>query len=157
MGILQPSGTARSTGQWRYLTFGFGNQYTYLNLLTKATTIDGSYHTARTLPELRDSGIAEIDTAYWSSEGVAATRPILLRAGEHGVRWGFVDPTTLEVVKINWGELHRNPFIPLLNELGWKKIKTLDNGVLVYENPNAVSLERVEPPGVRVTAGLRRF
>jgi hypothetical protein len=38
---------------YRYLTFGFGDQFAYLNLLTEATTIDGSYHTARILPELR--------------------------------------------------------------------------------------------------------
>jgi hypothetical protein len=39
--------------QYRYLTFGFGDQIAYLSRLTRATTMDGSYHTARSLPELR--------------------------------------------------------------------------------------------------------
>ena len=77
--------------QWRYLTFGFGQQFAYLNLLTTATTIDGSYHTARTLPELRNSGIAEIDAALWTPRGVSAVDPILKRSGGYGVRWGFVN------------------------------------------------------------------
>ncbi|MEP6894672.1 MAG: O-antigen ligase family protein [Chloroflexota bacterium] len=132
--------------QWRYLTFGFGDQFAYLNLLTKATTIDGSYHTARTLPELRESGIGQIDTSYWALNGMTAIVPILEKSGEHGVRWGFVNPATLEAVKIHWGAVHQSPFVPLLNELGWKKIKTLDNGVLVYENPNALPLVPSEAP-----------
>ncbi len=135
---------------WRYLTFGFGNQYAYLNLLTKATTIDGSYHTARTLPELRQSGVAEVDTAYWALNGMNAIKPIIQRSGEHGVRWGFVNPNTFEAIKVGWGTIHRSPFIPVLEQLGWIKIKTLANGVLVYENPNAIipepSLAPAMPP-----------
>ena len=46
---------------WRYVTFGFGDQLALLSTLTTATTIDGSYHTARTLPELRSSGIGQIE------------------------------------------------------------------------------------------------
>ena len=48
-----------------------GDQFAYLNLLTKATTIDGSYHTARTLPELRESGVGQVDTSYWALNGIA--------------------------------------------------------------------------------------
>ena len=117
--------------QWRYLTFGFGNQYTYLNLLTTATTIDGSYHTARTLPELRESGIAEIDTAYWASKGIPAISPILKKSGEHGVRWGFVN---------------RKDFIPQLKKDGWVYRKTLSNGIQVWENLNPIILEPSIPP-----------
>ncbi len=129
-----------ANSQWRYVTFGFGDQFAYLNLLTEATTIDGSYHTARTLPELRESGVGQIDTSYWALNGMQAIRPILQKSGERAVRWGFVNPNTLEGVKIRWGEIHRSPFIPLLDELGWKKIVTLDNGILVYENPSAKPL-----------------
>jgi len=119
--------------QWRYLTFGFGNQYTYLNLLTTATTIDGSYHTARTLPELRESGIAEVDTAYWALKGIPAIRPILKKSGEHGVRWGFVN---------------RAGFIPELEKDGWIYRKTLRNGVQVWENPTAIPPEPSHSPEV---------
>jgi len=132
--------------QWRYLTFGFGDQFAYLNLLTKATTIDGSYHTARTLPELRESGIGQVDTSYWALRGISAIEPILRKSGGRGVRWGFVNPNTLEAIKMRWGEIHRSPFVPLLGQLGWIKIKTLKNGVLVYENPNAMAPKPFKPP-----------
>ncbi|HXD09426.1 MAG TPA: hypothetical protein VN653_05125, partial [Anaerolineales bacterium] len=131
--------------QWRYLTFGFGNQYTYLNLLTKATTIDGSYHTARTLPELRTSGIAEVDTVYWTTVGVSALEPILKESGDHGVRWGFVNPATLSKIKVRWGAIHSNPYTPLLEKLGWFKLTTLSNKVQVWENPNAVVPAAAQP------------
>jgi hypothetical protein len=126
--------------QWRYLTFGFGDQFAYLNLLTQATTIDGSYHTARRLPELRESGIGQVDTAYWASNGMAAIRPILQKSGEHSVRWGFVNPDTQQEVSTSSGPMYHSPFVPLLDELGWKKVKTLANGIIVYENPKALPL-----------------
>jgi hypothetical protein len=109
--------------QWRYLTFGFGQQYAYLNLLTKATTIDGSYHTARTLPELRSSGIAEIDTALWTPKGVSAIDPILKKSGLYGVRWGFVN--------------HRE-YNPELEMNGWLYRWTLSNGIDIWENPHSI-------------------
>jgi len=132
--------------QYRYLTFGFGDQFAHLNLLTKAATIDGSYHTARTLPELRASGIGQVDTSYWALDGMNAIIPILQKSGGHGVRWGFVNSDTREAIKIRWGVIHRSPFVPILEQLGWVKLKTLDNSVLVYENPNAILPKTSEPP-----------
>lgn len=137
---------ADNRSQWRYLTFGFGNQYAYLNLLTKATTIDGSYHTARTLPELRGSGIAEVDTAYWTTKGLSAIVPILQKSKEHGVRWGFVNPAVVETIKKPRETIRQSPFIPVLEQLGWKKIKTLTNGIIVYENPNTILPAPPKPP-----------
>jgi len=109
--------------QWRYLTFGFGDQLARLSLLTDATTIDGSYHTARELPELRNSGIGQIDAAYWSPFGVNALNPILERAADYGVRWGFVNLYDYEEV---------------LARHGWVQLTTLSNGIKVWENPAAV-------------------
>jgi hypothetical protein len=117
--------------RYRYLTFGFGDQLALLSTLTTATTIDGSYHTARTLPELRSSGIAQIDTVYWSPKGLSALDPILQKASEHGVRWGFVNIPQ---------------YIPILNRNGWVKIETLQGGVQVWENPNAVLPGPSSPP-----------
>jgi len=116
---------------WRYLTFGFGDQMAYLSRLTNATTMDGSYFTARTLPELRESGIGLIDTAFWSIKGVAALDPILQKSGEFGVRWGFVD---------------RKEYIPELRKNGWVFIKELKNGVQLWENPLAVLPKPIQPP-----------
>ena len=131
---------ASDHSQWRYLTLGFGDQFAYLNLLTKATTLDGSYHTARTLPELRNSGVGQVDTSYWALNGMTAIVPILQQSGTHSVRWGFVNPKTLEPVQINGEVFHRSPFPPILDRLGWQKITTLSNGIWVYENPNAMAL-----------------
>jgi hypothetical protein len=117
--------------EWRYVTFGFGDQFAYLSLLTKATTIDGSYHTARTLPELRNSGIGQIDSSFWLSYGLAALDPILQKSGERGVRWGFVN---LEL------------YDPVLLRNGWHHLTTLSNGIEVWENPAAVLPPPVTPP-----------
>src|SRR5690349_18574093 len=117
---------------WRYVTFGFGDQFAYLNLLVdKTTTLDGSYHTARTLPELRKSGIGQIDTAYWTVQGIPAIGPILQASGGYGVRWGFVN---------------LKQFVPELKKNGWVFVQTLSNGVEVWENPKFTFQPAVIPP-----------
>src|SRR5690349_14142389 len=116
---------------WRYLTFGFGDQLALLSTLTTATTIDGSYHTARTLPELRLSGIGQIDTAYWFPDGLSKLDPILQKAGDHGVRWGFVN-----VLK----------YVPVLERNGWTRLRTLVSGVQIWENPDAKLPQPSQPP-----------
>lgn len=116
--------------KWRYLTFGFGDQMARLSLLTDAMTLDGSYHTARQLPELRTSGIGQIDAAYWTPMGVDGLDPILDRANEHSVRWGFVNLSA---------------YTPVLARHGWQYLSTLTNGVGVWENPSAVLLPD-DPP-----------
>jgi O-antigen ligase len=117
---------------WRYLTFGFGDQYVRLNLLTKATTIDGTYHTARALPELRTSGVGQIDSSLWLPGGLAGIEPILERSGDRGVRWGFVN---------------HNGFVPVLRTTGWRFVGYLPNGIRVWENPSAVKpVPRLPPP-----------
>jgi O-antigen ligase len=117
--------------QYRYLTFGFGDQLAYLSRLTETTTIDGSYHTARTLPELRASGIGQDDTAFWLPDGLAKLDPILQKSGERGVRWGFVNLRF---------------YNPVLFRNGWQFVTTLSNGVTVWENPRAMLPPPVQPP-----------
>jgi O-antigen ligase len=124
---------------WRYVTFGFGDQLALLSTLTTATTIDGSYHTARTLPELRTSGIGQIDTAFWFPDGLSKLDPILQKAGEHGVRWGFVN-----VAK----------YIPVLERNSWVKLKTLKGGVQVWENPNALPPSPSQPAPIDYLASF---
>lgn len=125
--------------KWRYVTFGFGDQLALLSTLTTATTIDGSYHTARTLPELRSSGIGQIDTAFWLPDGLSKLDPILQKAGEHGVRWGFVN-----VLK----------YVPVLEKNGWVKIKTLKGGLQVWENPKAELPLLSQTPPVNALASI---
>jgi O-antigen ligase len=117
--------------QWRYVTFGLGDQLAYLSRLTQATTLDGSYHTARNLPELRESGIGQIDTTYWLPDGLSRLDPILQKAGERGVRWGFVN---------------RAEYLPILRRNGWVYLSTLENQIQVWENPQAGLPPPVQPP-----------
>ncbi len=112
---------------WRYVTFGFGDQMAWLSILTDATTIDGSYHTARSLPFLRSSGIGQIDSAYWSPPGLNAIRPFLEMANGYGVRWAFVNLHAYEGISVQ----------VLLSLYGWTQLITLPNGVNVWENPTA--------------------
>lgn len=114
----------RSRTTWRYLTFGFGDQMARLSVLTPMRTMDGNYHTARRLPELCESGIGKIDTAFWSAPGLDALDPILERADERGVRWGFV---------------HREEYEAVLAEHGWLFTQTLANGVEVWLNSDATA------------------
>ncbi|MBK7317848.1 O-antigen ligase family protein [Candidatus Villigracilis affinis] len=123
---------AEDHSYWRYITFGFGDQFAYLNLLTeKAATLDGSYHTARTIPELRESGIGQIDTAYWAKEGIPAIGPILQASGKYGVRWGFVN---------------LRAFVPELKKNGWEFFKYLPNGIQIWENPDFTFQKPIVPP-----------
>jgi len=124
---------------WRYITFGFGDQMALLSTLTTSTTIDGSYHTARTLPELRTSGIGQIDTAFWFPNGLAALDPILQKAGEHGVKWAFVNVPQ---------------YISVLERNGWLKFKTLKGGVQVWQNPKAVPPSIPQVPPVNTLAAF---
>ncbi len=135
VGFLQQADRAN----WRYLTFGFGDQLALLSTLTTATTIDGSYHTARTLPELRTSGIAQIDTAFWLPNGLAALDPILQSAGKYGVRWGFVNV---------------QKYVPVLEKNGWIKYRTLRSGVQVWENPTATLPKTTKSPPINWVASF---
>jgi hypothetical protein len=124
---------------WRYVTFGFGDQLALLSTLTTATTLDGSYHTARTLPELRTSGIAQIDAAFWLPNGLAALDPILQSAGKYGVRWAFVNV---------------QKYLPSLEKNGWIKYRTLKSGVQVWENPTATLPKTTKLPPVNSLASF---
>ena len=117
--------------RWRYLTFGFGDQLALLSTLTTATTLDGSYHTARGLPELRASGIGQIDTVYWNTKKLPVLDSILQKAGNYGVRWGFVNIPQ---------------YIPILERNGWIKLTTLKSGVQVWENPQVILPKPSQPP-----------
>jgi hypothetical protein len=76
--------------QWRYQTFGLGNDATELGYLTPAATIDGSYYSARRLPELTSSGIGNLDAALWWDPSGRVLRRVLARADFYSIRWAFV-------------------------------------------------------------------
>ncbi|MBL8058979.1 MAG: O-antigen ligase family protein [Anaerolineales bacterium] len=74
---------------YRYLTLGFGDQLARLAAVTENGTLDGTYHTARSLPELQRSGLGALDAALWNPRGVWALRPFLEQAPRYGLRWAF--------------------------------------------------------------------
>lgn len=89
---------------YRYLTLGFGDQLARLSALTQNGTLDGAYHTARTLPELQASGLGALDTALWNPRGVWAVQPFLEQAQRYGLRWAFSA---------------RREYEPVLRAAGW--------------------------------------
>jgi hypothetical protein len=114
----------------RYLTFGFGDQTAKLSTLTDAGTIDGSYFTARTMPELRQSGIGSLDGALWNPQGVAAIKPFLDHAHEWGVRWAFTAHIEYTVAMLN---------------ADWELMGKIVPGVLMWKNRSDVKMDWVSP------------
>ena len=114
----------------RYLTFGFGDQTAKLSVLTDRGTIDGSYFTARTMPELRQSGIGSLDGAMWNPQGVGAIRPFLDRAHEWGVRWIFTAHIEYTVAMLY---------------ADWELMGKIAPGVFMWKNRNEVKTDWVSP------------
>jgi len=106
---------------WRYQTFGLGETSVRLGYLTRATTIDGTYFTARRVPELARSGIGMLDSALWWDPSGATLRRALAAADRYSIRWAFVaDPA----------------YDPYLIESGFARIGALGGGVAVWEKPD---------------------
>jgi hypothetical protein len=108
--------------QWRYQTFGLGSDATALGYLTPATTIDGSYYSARRLPELTSSGIGNLDAALWSDPSGRVLRRVLARADFYSIRWAFV------------GESRYDAY---LAQAGFAPRGSLPGGIEVWENAAA--------------------
>jgi hypothetical protein len=115
--------------QWRYQTFGVGNDAVRLGIMTPAATIDGAYYSARRVPELTTSGIGMLDGALWWDPSGSVLRRVLARANAYSIRWAFVvDP-------------HYDGY---LLQAGFAPREALAGGIAVWENPTA--------PPVRVDA-----
>ena len=107
---------------WRYQTFGLGNDATELGYLTLAGTIDGSYYSARRLPELTSSGIGNLDGALSSDHSGRVLRRVLARADFYSIRWAFV------------GESRYDPY---LAQAGFAPRGMLPGRIEVWENTAA--------------------
>jgi hypothetical protein len=91
---------------YRYLTLGLTRAtFGKLSLETMASTLDGNFHFARALPELNDSGVANLSTArYYGPSGMWAVRNVLQAAPRYHLRYILV----------------ADPFYePWLQEQGW--------------------------------------
>jgi hypothetical protein len=117
---------------YRYFTLGLGDQLARLAAITTNGTPDGTYHTARGLPELRRSGIGAIDTVMWSHQAAAAG-PFLAQAERYGARWAFVN--------------HEH-YPEVLAATGWRY--RFDAGsVQVWEKESVRPVPVAPPPGLK--------
>jgi hypothetical protein len=108
---------------WRYLTLGFGDQNGILNAETTAGTIDGAFFTARRIPQLTQSGIAQIDFSLLWDPNARLLRQLLTDPAPHGLRWVFTNDSQYEQI---------------LTEYRWSRRQTLSNGVRVWETIDPV-------------------
>jgi len=127
-------------GDWRYQTFGFGDAATRLSHMTRATTIDGPYFTARAVPELQTSGIGMLDYALWWDPAGTQLRRALAASDRYGIRWAFVAEPKYE---------------SYLFEAGFRRIASWAGGVEIWENetaprvaPAALAFGAPDPLGV---------
>ena len=110
---------------WRYQTFGVGDPGVQLGTMTLATTIDGTYYTARRLPVLATSGIGMLDAALWWDPSGKVLRRALAAANQYSIRWAFVvDPH----------------YAPYLKAAGFIPRGPLPGGIEVWENATAPRL-----------------
>ncbi|HLH74639.1 MAG TPA: hypothetical protein VKX96_15230 [Chloroflexota bacterium] len=120
--------------RWRYLTLGFGDQSGTLNAMTDAETLDGSYYTARRLPILTGSGIAQIDFSLLWDPKATVLREMLRSSASYRLRWVFT----------------RDPlYVEILRESGWHERQELRNGVGVWET--SVPIPPVQPVMARTS------
>ena len=100
--------------KFRYLTMGFGNQFSKVSTFAKADSIDGDYNSARLLPEMTAYGSAQLyNSKYYGAPGMEALRAILKHANQYGLKYIFVRDRYYE---------------PLLAFAGWRKTETYDGG-----------------------------
>jgi hypothetical protein len=121
---LQPIAQFLNDGRtaWRYQTFGVGDPGARLGTMTTATTIDGTYYTARRLPVLASSGIGLLDSALWWDPSGRVLRRVLADANRYSIRWAFVvDPH----------------YAPYLSAAGFTREGSLRGGIQVWDNTSA--------------------
>ncbi|QFS83728.1 hypothetical protein FIU97_13190 [Roseivivax sp. THAF40] len=117
--------------RWRYLTLGFGDQFAYLSAQTTAQSVDGNYHSARRLPDLTRYSVERLENAkYLGVPGLGSLRQFLVNAGHYNLKYVFSNDAFYD---------------PLLYFAGWNPLNRLQNGVVVWERPDAPPLPRLMP------------
>lgn len=117
--------------KWRYLTLGFGDQMAWLSANTRALTIDGNYHSARRVPELTSRAVERLENSkYRGTEGIEALKQFLSAPEAFHLKYVFSNDRFYD---------------PLLYFSGWHRIKSLDNGIIVWERADVSALPTVLP------------
>gem|GEM_PF-198955 len=100
--------------KYRYLTLGFGNAVSRLASLTNASSVDGEYNSARTLPEMTRYGSAQLTSSkYYGVAGIESLSAMLRHAPRYGLKYIFV---------------HDRYYEPLLQFSGWRLIDSFNQG-----------------------------
>lgn len=99
--------------KYRYVTLGFGDRIAQLSTLSDAPSVDGTWNSGRTLPELTAHGGAALTMAkFFGKPGLDSLRAMLDHADKYGLKWVLV----------------RDPYYdPLLAFVGYRKVDQLDN------------------------------
>lgn len=122
--------------RYRYITLGFGNKISRLAVLTDAGSVDGEWNSGRMLPELTEHGSGPLTSSkYFGKAGLDALTAVLQHADRYGLKWVFVKDRYYE---------------PLLVFSGWRKVDSVDNGVVTIwgkdEVPPAAPLNSPQKP-----------
>jgi glycosyltransferase involved in cell wall biosynthesis len=121
--------------QYRYLTLGLGTQVSKIAIWTHASSVDGDYNSARTLPEMTQYAVAQFSTAkHFGTEGMAALQAMLRHADRYGLKYIFCADRYYE---------------PLLTFGGWRKIREFNGGeITVWWNPFVPPAQKVPSDAV---------
>lgn len=120
--------------RYRHLTLGFGDQFCRLDIYGRSPSVDGDYHTARSDPMLRQSGVGTLDASKYYSNGREVLDDVLGRADALSLRWVFVND--------GWY------YEPLL-AAGFEVRDVWENGVTLFEKPTVPPLPDAPAPEQR--------
>ena len=117
--------------KFRYITLGFGNNFSKVAAQTNASSVDGDYNSARLLPELTAYGSGQLYNAkYFGASGMESLRAILKHANQYGLKYVFVRDRYYE---------------PLLAFAGWRQTETYDNGnVTLWTRDDVQPAKKIE-------------
>ncbi len=117
--------------KWRYLPLGFGDQMAWLSAQTKATTVDGDYHSARRLPELTSRAVERLENSkYRGMEGIGSLQQFLTVPEKYHLKYVFSNDKFYD---------------PLLYFTGWHRLSLLENGIMVWEKAGIAPLPSILP------------
>lgn len=117
--------------QWRYLSLGFGDQMAWLSTQTKATTVDGNYHSARRLPELTSRAVERLENSKFRGvEGIGSLQQFLTVPEKYHLKYIFSNDKFYD---------------PILYFTGWHRLQQLENGIIVWERAGISPLPKILP------------
>src|SRR5581483_9914508 len=121
--------------KFRYLTLGFGYNFSKVAAESRANSIDGDYNSARLLPELTAYGSGQLyNSKYYGAAGMESLRAVLKHANQYGLKYVFVRDRFYE---------------PLLAFAGWRQVETYDNGnVTLWAKDDVPPAHRIEATGM---------